>query len=63
MKIDELYANVRSGGKKAESLLFKRLSVRFSLIAHSKIGNREDAEDVVQEALCAGSSIGYCERI
>lgn len=51
MKIDELYADIRSGGKKAESLLFEHLSVRFSLIAHLKIGNREDAEDVVQEAL------------
>lgn len=51
MKIDELYAAVCAGELKAESRLFERLSVRFSLIAHLKIGNREDAEDVVQEAL------------
>jgi RNA polymerase sigma factor (sigma-70 family) len=53
MKIDELYAATCTGEKRAESQLFERLSVRFSMIAHLKIGNREDAEDVVQDALSA----------
>ncbi len=51
MKIDDLYEAARTGEKGAESRLFKQLSVRFSLIAHLKIGNREDAEELVQEAL------------
>ena len=42
---------VCAGDKNAEEELFSLLAVRFQLIAHHKIWNQKDAEDVVQNAL------------
>jgi len=53
MKTNDLHAACKKGGANAERAFLKHLSVRFSVIPHLKIGNREDTEEVVQDALAA----------
>lgn len=53
MKTNDLYSAARKGGPGDEKRMLEYLAVRFSVIAHLKIGNREDAEEVVQDALAA----------
>jgi RNA polymerase sigma-70 factor (ECF subfamily) len=50
-KINELYQLAAGGDNKAEAELFEALTDRFSLFAHLKVWNQEEAEDLVQEAL------------
>lgn len=49
--INEIYQLAVGGDNKAETELFKALTERFRLFAHLKVWNREEAEDLVQEAL------------
>lgn len=49
--INEIYRLAAGGDSKAETELFKALTERFRLFAHLKVWNREEAEDLVQEAL------------
>ena len=51
MDINELYQASRSEGTAAKERLFEHLSVRLHLIANLKIGNSQDAEEVVQDVL------------
>jgi RNA polymerase sigma-70 factor (ECF subfamily) len=51
--INALHQATLSEGKEAEGRLFTYLSVRFRVIAYLKVGNKQDAEDIVQEALAA----------
>lgn len=51
MTINELYNNARNGDKSAEAELFKKLTDRFRVFAHRKIWNKEEAEEIVQNAL------------
>jgi len=50
-KISEIYGLAAGGDRKAESKLFEVLTERFHLFAHLRVWNREEAEDLVQEAL------------
>lgn len=49
--INELFRLAANGDNKAETELFSTISDRFSLFAHQKVWNREEAEDLVQEAM------------
>jgi RNA polymerase sigma factor (sigma-70 family) len=51
MDINTLYDNARMGDHQAEEALFELLTTRFRLLAYQKIGNKADAEEVVQEAV------------
>ncbi|HUV29467.1 MAG TPA: sigma-70 family RNA polymerase sigma factor [Acidobacteriota bacterium] len=51
MSIESLYRRVREGHREAETQLFQHLSDRFRLFVQQRIRNREDSEDVVQQAL------------
>ncbi|MEZ5359996.1 MAG: RNA polymerase sigma factor [Candidatus Zixiibacteriota bacterium] len=51
--IESIYKEVCDGRPGAEDRLFKALSVRFSLIARKRIWDRQDAEEIVQDALAA----------
>jgi RNA polymerase sigma-70 factor (ECF subfamily) len=51
VNINELHERARHGTRSAEEALFEGLTVSFRLFAQHRIGNREDAEEVVQEAL------------
>lgn len=51
MSINDLYNNIGSGDETAEQILFNRLSARFRVFAQHKILDKQDAEEVVQEAL------------
>ncbi|UCC81060.1 MAG: RNA polymerase sigma factor [Candidatus Zixiibacteriota bacterium] len=50
-KINEIYRHAAGGDSKAEKELFEVLTDRFHLFAHLRVWNREEAEDLVQEAL------------
>lgn len=49
--INEIYQFAAGGDSKAETELFNVLTDRFRLFAHLRVWNREEAEDLVQEAL------------
>jgi RNA polymerase sigma factor (sigma-70 family) len=51
MNLNDLYNSARSGEQSAEKNLFRNLSVRLRVIANHKIWDKNDAEDVAQEAL------------
>lgn len=51
MNLVNLYMAASTGEKGAEKQLFSYLTVRFRAIAYLKIGNRHDAEEIVQDAL------------
>jgi len=51
MIINDLYKRAASGDKSAETELFKLLIDRFQYFAHRKVWNKEEAEEVVQNAL------------
>jgi RNA polymerase sigma-70 factor (ECF subfamily) len=51
MEINDLYKKAMEDGPAQEAELFRVLTVRFRIIACHRIGNNEDAEDVVQESL------------
>ena len=50
-EIDTIYGALLQGDKGAEKRLFETLTVRLRVIAYLHTGSREDAEEVVQEAL------------
>ena len=47
---DKLLLRARDGDKLAEKEIFDRLTVRFKAIAKQRIRDRQDADDVAQEA-------------
>jgi RNA polymerase sigma factor (sigma-70 family) len=49
--LNQLFNEAKSGNKDAEKQLLSILSVRFRLIAYHILKDKEDAEDVAQEAL------------
>lgn len=49
--INEIYQLASGGDSEAETELFEVLTDRFRLFAHLRIWNREEAEDLVQDAL------------
>jgi RNA polymerase sigma factor (sigma-70 family) len=49
--LNQLCKKAQEGDKKAENYLFKKISVRFRSIAGYRIKDREDVEEVCQEAL------------
>jgi RNA polymerase sigma-70 factor (ECF subfamily) len=51
LDINALFDNVLQGNENAERELFEKLSVRFRVIAYQRIWNKNDFEDVAQEAL------------
>ena len=51
LSINELHGQVRSGDATAEARLFEMLAARFKLFAHQRMGNTQDCEEVVQDAL------------
>lgn len=53
MDINTLHKQAADGDPAARDKLFELLSVRFRLLAHQKIWNQEEANDVVQDALAA----------
>ncbi|UCD94754.1 MAG: RNA polymerase sigma factor [Candidatus Zixiibacteriota bacterium] len=55
LKTAELYNKACQGDKNAEKELFEFLFVRFRYFAGQKIGNQQDVEEVVQNALMAVS--------
>lgn len=53
MDINNLLKKAKNGDNSAENLLFKNLTARFMFISRHKIANKEDCEEVVQNALTA----------
>lgn len=51
MGINKLFEKVLQGDRAAEKELFESLSVRFRAIVHQRIWDKNDSEDVAQEAL------------
>jgi RNA polymerase sigma factor (sigma-70 family) len=51
MIINEIYNRARAGDKSAEAELFKKLTDRFRVFAHRKVWNKEEAKEIVQNAL------------
>lgn len=51
MNINDLFNKALKGNKIAEKELFEALSVRFRAIVHQRIWEKNDVEDIVQEAL------------
>jgi RNA polymerase sigma factor (sigma-70 family) len=51
MNINELYNRTNSGDKSAETELFKKLTDRFWVFAHRKVWSKDEAEEIVQNAL------------
>ncbi len=51
MLINDLYKRAAVGDKSAETELFKSLIDRFQYFAHRRIWNKEEAEEIVQNAL------------
>ncbi len=49
--MDDVLDKARQGDEEAEKQLFEHLRVRFMVFTGHRIGEREDAEDAVQEAL------------
>lgn len=53
MDINLLYEKACSGDRPAERELFEKLSARFSLFTRRKITDRQDCDEVVQDAITA----------
>ncbi len=51
MNIEDTYKRALSGDERAQDELFRHLSVRFGYIVRQKIHNKEDCEEVVQDAV------------
>ena len=51
MTINELHRQLLDGTKSIENELFSKLSARFRYVAQQRIGNRLDAEEIVQDSL------------
>lgn len=51
MEINTLYKYALKGNRTAEKELFESLYVRFGVIVHQRIRQKNDADDIVQEAL------------
>ncbi|MFH2035876.1 MAG: RNA polymerase sigma factor [Candidatus Zixiibacteriota bacterium] len=51
MIINELYSRAKDGNKTAENELFNALIVRFRAIGLQRIWDKDDIEDIVQDAL------------
>jgi RNA polymerase sigma-70 factor (ECF subfamily) len=51
LDIDSLVRRARDGDKSAEKELFRHLSVRYRLFALYRIGNEQEAEDIVQDTM------------
>jgi RNA polymerase sigma-70 factor (ECF subfamily) len=51
MEINSLQNLARDGDQDAERRLFEILSARFRLFAERKVGSRQDAEEIVQDAI------------
>jgi RNA polymerase sigma-70 factor (ECF subfamily) len=51
MTLNELYEAALSGDAAEEKALFDKLAVRLRVLAERRIGNRQDCDEVVQEAL------------
>lgn len=51
LNINELHASYRDGDRRAEELLFRRLSDSFHVFAQHKIWSETDADEIVQDAL------------
>lgn len=51
MITDELYNRACGGDKSAQNELFKKLTDRFWVFAHRRVWNKEEAEEIVQNAL------------
>lgn len=49
--IESLFLEAREGNQAAESELFEALSKRFSYLARKRIWEKEDAQEIAQEAL------------
>jgi RNA polymerase sigma-70 factor (ECF subfamily) len=48
-----LFEQARKGNKTAENDLFKALTVRFQVLARKRIWDKQDAEEIAQDALTA----------
>lgn len=51
--INELFRSAQQGDLSAEKALLETIAVRFRTVVHLEVRNKDDAEDVVQEALTA----------
>jgi RNA polymerase sigma factor (sigma-70 family) len=51
MTINNLYERARTGDSLAEAEMFKKLADRFWAIAHHRVWDKEEAEELVQNAL------------
>jgi RNA polymerase sigma factor (sigma-70 family) len=51
VNLSDLQIQAKSGNKEAEKLLFSHLSERFRAFAYHRVWNRDDAEELVQDAL------------
>ncbi len=51
MNINDLCRMALAGDAQAEKELFEKLSARFGLLVRRKVGNRQDCEEIVQNAL------------
>ena len=51
MNINNLYDRANSGDKSAREQLFSKLYESFNLFVKQRIWNKEDCEEIVQEAL------------
>lgn len=51
--INELLRAAQAGDGSAEKTLLEQVAVRFRVVVHLEIRNRDDAEDILQEALTA----------
>ncbi len=49
--INTLYGIALAGDRSAEDRLFNRLRERFGLFVQQRIGNKQDAEEIIQESL------------
>ena len=63
MDINSLFRTARDGDRQAEEQLFSVLAVRFGILANHKIWNKQDAEDVVQNALAVVAREYKCTDI
>jgi RNA polymerase sigma factor (sigma-70 family) len=57
--INELYAQIRAGDLSQKEALFRALRARFSVFVRQRTRNKEDIEDIVQNALMTISR-EYC---
>lgn len=51
MELNDLYSQARAGDQSAEEALFAGLTARFRLFARQRLGSRDEAEEVAQEAI------------